>query len=38
VARTLGRFAEPGGALPRAELAQTFTNDFAQRAKTKFKA
>ena len=38
VARTLGRFAEPGGALPRVELEQTFTNDFAQRAKTKFKA
>lgn len=38
VVRALSQFAEPGGSLPRVELAQTFTNDFAQRAKAKFKA
>ena len=38
VVRALSQLAESGGGLPSAELAQTFTNDFALRAKAKFKA
>lgn len=37
VARVLGSLAEPNG-FGRLELAQTFTNEFARRAKVKFKA
>lgn len=38
VLRALTQLAESGGALPRAALVQTFTNEFALRAKAKFKA
>lgn len=38
VVRALSQLAESGGAVPRVGLAQTFTNDFALRAKAKFKA
>jgi NitT/TauT family transport system substrate-binding protein len=38
VVRALNQLSESGGGMTRVALAQTFTNDFALRAKAKFKA